>query len=187
MSSSIIKFLKFNYNRQLITQLYDPSTRKINFIHCCDSSSSSSYSRGVEVSIVRLGEADLSHRNDFVADYKKEKFISHPNYNSQTDINDIALIKLAEAVRMSKNVRPACLHQNDKEILMGKNAIAIGFGGVTYGDNPSEVLLKVNLTVVHKTRCNKIFKATLLKSQICIKGNKTENGVFADTCQGGCN
>lgn len=140
--------------------------------------------RGVEVSKVRLGEADLSSKNENVVDYETQEFIKHPNYNSITNFNDIALIKLKVNVKFSKNIRPACLHQKNDEILTGQNAIAIGFGRTSYGEESSEVLLKVNLTVVHKSKCTKINNGIKLESQLCLKGNMTKNGQFADTCQG---
>lgn len=133
---------------------------------------------------MRLGESDLSNRNTFVKDYEVESFIEHQSYNPGTHYNDIALIKLKNNVTFSKNVRPACLHQNINEILMHQHAIAIGFGRTDFDEDPSEILLKVNLTVLHPNQCKNVNEGRKLQSQLCLKGDETESGSFADTCQG---
>ena len=40
--------------------------------------------------------------------------IIHPNYNSTTQRNDIALIRLGKSAVLGMNVRPACLPDPDK-------------------------------------------------------------------------
>lgn len=136
------------------------------------------------MSIVRLGESDLSSRNQFVKDFEVMEFIQHDDYSPITNYNDIGLIKLMKNVQFSKNIRPACLHQNNEEILMHKHVVAIGFGNTGYDGESSEVLLKVNLTILHPTKCVNVNEQKSLQSQLCVKGNLTESGSFGDTCQG---
>lgn len=139
------------------------------------------------MSIVRLGESDLSYystKDEFVNDYEVEKFIRHDDYDSTTFYNDIALIKLKSNVNFSKNVRPACLHQKNYEDLTFMNAVAIGFGNTGYDEDPSEILLKVNLTMLNPSKCKEVNEDRELRSQLCVKGNLTESGSFGDACQG---
>ena len=53
------------------------------------------------------------------------KIIKHPGYNPKTFDNDIALIKLAEAVDLNL-YRPACVASIGQEDLMGKKAWVYG-------------------------------------------------------------
>lgn len=140
------------------------------------------------MSIVRLGESDLSPshpKNQNVADYEVESFFPHPQYNAASYKNDIALIKLKQTAKLNNFVRPACLHQNNTEVLKGRTAIAIGFGTTQYGGDSSEQLLKVNLTIVHHSRClNARGDGKIERTQICVKGEQTTGGLYKDTCQG---
>ena len=85
---------------------------------------------------------------------------------------------------MSKNVRAACLHQNNYENLVYMHAVAIGFGNTGYDEDSSEVLLKVNLTMLQPSNCSKVNEDREMRFQLCVKGNLTESGKFGDTCQG---
>ncbi len=40
--------------------------------------------------------------------FKKVQF-KHPDYNSLTNLNDIAILKLAEQAPLNKYIQPACL------------------------------------------------------------------------------
>lgn len=77
----------------------------------------------VDPSIVRLNS--LVPDDNKALKIKIVKFIKHENYNSISGYADIALIKLAEKVLISKNgIRPACL--NTKKDLNAKRAWATG-------------------------------------------------------------
>lgn len=46
------------------------------------------------------------------------------------------------------------------------------------------MLLKVELTVIRPSCCTKWVAIKPESTQICVKGNRTESGVFADSCSG---
>ena len=39
---------------------------------------------------------------------------NHPNYNNKSNLNDIAVLKLAQKLTFSNKVRPACLPFDEK-------------------------------------------------------------------------
>lgn len=92
------------------------------------------------------------------------------------------MIKVIEEFKFHLFVRPACLHQNSREILKGQSAIAIGFGALGHGADNSDVLMKVKLTVVPPKDCKGLLEES--KSQICVKGERSESGETGDTCGG---
>lgn len=52
----------------------------------------------------------------------------HPDYNSSTTYNDIALIELASPVTFDKNIKPICLQTEVEDTEMSRNLTVIGFG-----------------------------------------------------------
>lgn len=132
---------------------------------------------------MRVGEHDLNVVDNLNRkDYGIQEFIRHENYNRTSYINDIALIKVNATMTFNLKVRPACLHQERREILMNKNFTAIGFGALGYSQESSSVLLKVNLFGVHSSECRGILRTS--NSQFCVRGNQTNEGQYGDTCGG---
>ena len=141
----------------------------------------------MNVSIVRLGETSLDpeRTNSYAIDYEVESLIQHPDYSTITNYNDIALIKLKGNVLMSKFVRPACLHQNNDTNLTNQTAVAIGFGRTGFAEDFSEVLHKVNLTIIHPNLCLNISNNMRLQSQLCLKGKLIiKSDTYGDSCDG---
>ena len=65
-------------------------------------------------SFVRLGEQNLATSSDGAqpVDINITKFHKYPDYNSGSEINDIALLELEKNVEFNFFIRPACLHQD---------------------------------------------------------------------------
>ncbi|XP_038206940.1 CLIP domain-containing serine protease 14D-like isoform X2 [Zerene cesonia] len=130
---------------------------------------------------VRVGEHDISTSEDcyqnmcetHIQDIPIDKITTHPKWNFQKRINDIALIRVAEEINLTPaNVQPICLPLNpnlQNEDLIGKNAVVSGWGLIETSE-ASTVLLKVTVPIVvcvNKTR-----------TQICA-GER-----FRDSCRG---
>lgn len=82
---------------------------------------------------VKLGELDTSTDSDD-ADPKVFRIverINHPDYDSVTLYNDIALYKLDAPVTIGAYIRPICLHS--RHSILDGNAIATGWGHTSYG------------------------------------------------------
>lgn len=59
--------------------------------------------------------------------------VVHPNYKEPSVYNDIALIRIADSLRLGHTLRPACLPEvNTKTDNPGSIVTAIGWGKVGY-------------------------------------------------------
>lgn len=81
---------------------------------------------------VKLGMISTNSRKN-VQELLISQKIPHTNYKPPSKYDDIALIKLAQAVQFTPTVRPACL--NGESSITNTKAIAIGFGKTTFGIN----------------------------------------------------
>lgn len=58
------------------------------------------------------------------------QIINHPSYNSQTQDNDISLLKLSTAVTFTDYIRPICLASSGSTYVAGTNAWITGWGTI---------------------------------------------------------
>ncbi|KRT80826.1 Trypsin, partial [Oryctes borbonicus] len=140
-----------------------------------------------DVKIVRLGDLDLKSEEDNAQpqQFTVSQMIAHPQYKSDSDYNDIALLKLDSAVKYTSFVRPACLESSSD--LQGRKFIATGWGSVEFAGANSDTLQKVDLDYFPDDRCKQVFgpQRTLKDGvnatiQLCAGGYD----MGKDTCQG---
>lgn len=138
---------------------------------------------GVQLSI---GEYDLNSVYEPQAHiYKKVHFIAtHPDFNSTTFDNDLALLWFREPVKFAPNVIPICISEEENDIV-NETGWVTGWGQL-YKDGPiSSVLQEVALPIISNQKCEDMFynagyNSTLPNILICAgydKGGK-------DTCKG---
>uniref|UniRef100_A0A336MSG3 CSON005854 protein n=1 Tax=Culicoides sonorensis TaxID=179676 RepID=A0A336MSG3_CULSO len=136
--------------------------------------------------VVRLGEQNLATHNDGAnpVDYQISQIITHPNYSIGSNYFDIALIRLAENVKFTSQIRPSCLWQTNQ--INSSKAIAIGWGSTGYTEESSDNLLKVDLNIYDNKACKRHYPEErrlsngIVDEQLCA-------GVadqLKDTCQG---
>lgn len=107
--------------------------------------------------------------------------IQHEKYDANTQLNDIALIKLSSKAILGKKVQIACLPNDTISVDPNTDSIAVGWGTQSFGGVTSNVLLQVNLTIYDPSICPTL--PNLKKdwnTQLCagdLLGKK-------DTCQG---
>nr|XP_039250839.1 mannan-binding lectin serine protease 2-like isoform X1 [Styela clava] len=106
---------------------------------------------------VWLGAHDRREKETTVKYVKAEEIIIHPKYYTPTKLNyDVALIRLAETVTMTKKYRTLCLPEQEHDYTMSS---VDAFGDVAawslYDENPRESykLLDAKFPVVSKTDC----------------------------------
>ncbi|KAJ1519028.1 hypothetical protein ONE63_011365 [Megalurothrips usitatus] len=114
--------------------------------------------------------------------------VVHPEYRATGRYHDVALLRLARPAATSRTgVRPACLHTDVDGDPAGSEAVATGWGATGFGEDVSERLIKVSLTVRSQAECrSKISERTdsklsrgILDGQMCAGGGSEQ-----DTCQG---
>jgi len=110
------------------------------------------------ITSIMLGEHDIMGIDDQDTNRKKvkvEKGISHPDHNSTTFTNDIALLKLAEDVDLSVHT-PACLPKSGKDFT-GQMGSVYGWGWTNYCPKVRNkgILQEVSKTIVSDATCEK--------------------------------
>ena len=68
---------------------------------------------------------------------KVKKMTLHPDYNSRTIDNDIAVLELAEDLTFTKKIKPACLPSSETKDYSGSASTVSGWGG-TIGWGPND-------------------------------------------------
>lgn len=77
-----------------------------------------------------VGEHDTTQGSD--SPYTKleriKEFLIHPNFDEETNANDIALVKTVNPLTFTKGVQPACLpFKFTSKSFIGKNVQAVGW------------------------------------------------------------
>merc|ERR1719447_2158831 len=119
---------------------------------------------------------------------KVKKMTLHPDYNSRTIDNDIAVLELAEDLTFTKKIKPACLPSSETKDYSGSASTVSGGGGtIGYGPNdqqpqqPRQCTLKETIVKLLKgsdPMCSKYLKTSSSKIKLCAFAKDT------DACQG---
>jgi secreted trypsin-like serine protease len=112
------------------------------------------------------------------------KYVIHPDFNSDSVLNDIAILKLTEPVELSKYIQVACLPVPQSSFYPdpGMTALAAGWGVTSFGGEQPRSLRNVRLNIFEGEMCNDIFPETPKNWDTQICGGVLEGGI--DTCQG---
>merc|ERR1712223_1054438 len=119
---------------------------------------------------------------------KVKKMTLHPDYNSRTIDNDIAVLELAEDLTFTKKIKPACLPSSETRDYSGSASTVSGWGG-TIGwrpndqqpQQPRQCTLKETIVKLLKgsdPMCSKYLKTSSSKIKLCAFAKDT------DACQG---
>ncbi|KAI2663682.1 Serine protease 27 [Labeo rohita] len=109
--------------------------------------------------------------------------IVHPYYNSNTNNNDIALLRLSSTVTFNNYIRPVCLAAQSSVFSAGTSSWITGWGDVQAGESlPSPGILQETVVpVVDNVQCNNLLgSGSVTSNMMCaglLQGGK-------DTCQG---
>ncbi|CAH1181758.1 unnamed protein product [Phyllotreta striolata] len=148
---------------------------------------------------VRVGEYNLATRNDCVTmingkvkctpgvqNVAVEQNIVHPDYNSYTISNDIALIRVHKININLENIRPVCLPLGDLRNSKPSYYIVTGWGVVDIeSGRTSDILQKVSLKTIDLKTCSNIYKSQsrvkLTEKQICAGGKNNQDACPGDS------
>ncbi|XP_062870655.1 coagulation factor XI-like isoform X2 [Trichomycterus rosablanca] len=99
---------------------------------------------------VRTGLTKLSEKG---TGYELENIIIHPQYNENSLINDIALLKTNKPITFSDYVRPVCLMEAKNEpSFLGKKCTVTGWGRLSSGSYP-DVLQEAQMPLMSTENC----------------------------------
>lgn len=131
---------------------------------------------------VRLG---LHDQRDMRIPYLNvSKVILHPSYDTKTQANDIALIRLSKPVQFDRNARPICLPTNEEQCeataRSNDELLVAGWGrlGETSFSPTSPRLLQVTLPLVANGVCQRSYGGLVSDNHLCA------GRAGKDACQG---
>ena len=108
------------------------------------------------------------------------QIISHENYKTPlADSNDIALLKLASPVNITEEVGLACL-PNSSNSLVNKTCWITGWGTLSSGGDPPNVLHQASVPLVSHQRCEEAHPDGIDDTMMCAG----PDGGGVDACQG---
>ncbi|XP_077900802.1 transmembrane protease serine 2 isoform X1 [Ictidomys tridecemlineatus] len=114
--------------------------------------------------------------------YRVEKVISHPNYDSKTKNNDVALMKLQAPLTFNDRVKPVCL-PNPGMMLEAQQPCWISGWGATYEKGKtSDVLNAAMVYLIEHSRCNSKYVYNNLITPAMICAGYLQGSI--DSCQG---
>lgn len=82
--------------------------------------------------IVYLGRQSQEGSNPNEVSQTVTQIINHPDYNSDTNDNDICLLKLSSPVTFTKYILPVCLAAPDSTFHDGTDSWVTGWGNVRF-------------------------------------------------------
>uniref|UniRef100_A0A336KU19 CSON015270 protein n=1 Tax=Culicoides sonorensis TaxID=179676 RepID=A0A336KU19_CULSO len=134
-----------------------------------------------DTSVVRYG---IIQFDDVHTDVKVSRITFHPEYRNTGGGNDIAILLLADDIKIGQQAFPACLHHGNQDLRINSTAEVIGFG-ITEDSQPSKTLLKASINIKNPEACDISFYQkrnfdSLKEHQICAG----DLNVKSDTCQG---
>lgn len=121
-----------------------------------------SFSASMSTLTVYLGKQTLNGPNPNQIARGVKQVILHPNYNSATQDNDIALLRLNSSVTFTNYIRPVCLAGQGSSFPDNTNCWITGWGRVASGGT----ILTQTLTCKHKSLCTSKHTHIILRSQI---------------------
>nr|XP_046270610.1 transmembrane protease serine 9 [Scatophagus argus] len=144
--------------------------------HCFPSTSTSGL-------IVYLGRQSQQGLNPNEVSRTVAQIIRHPNYNSNTNDNDIALLRLSSTVTFTNFILPVCLAAPGSTFFSGTDSWVTGWGNIGSGvPLPSpQNLMEVEVPIVGNRQCNCDYGVGSITDNMICAGLRTGG---RDSCQG---
>ncbi|XP_056253560.1 transmembrane protease serine 2 isoform X1 [Seriola aureovittata] len=110
------------------------------------------------------------------------KIINHAKYDTKTNDNDIALLKLDTPLTYTSTVRPVCLPNVGVNLSAERQAWITGWGALRSSGPAPDRLNQAQVTIYNTVTCNSplVLDGQVTQTMIC--AGKLQGGV--DTCQG---
>uniref|UniRef100_A0A8W7Q2R0 Peptidase S1 domain-containing protein n=1 Tax=Anopheles coluzzii TaxID=1518534 RepID=A0A8W7Q2R0_ANOCL len=110
--------------------------------------------------VARMGDLNIYSDDDdeFPQQLRIVKVIRHQQHRFSAKYYDVALMQLEKNITVHETVAPACLWLDD-EVRFPK-LYAAGWGRTGFGEDKTNILLKVDLTPMNNTQCSKFYTSS---------------------------
>ncbi|KAK9876062.1 hypothetical protein WA026_011172 [Henosepilachna vigintioctopunctata] len=121
---------------------------------------------------VILGAHNISKKECTQVSVTTRNYTIHPGWNSKKFINDIALIRLPNPVKINGIVRTIRLPENDTVDYAGSEGMVSGWGMNKYSGPMSDILKYAKGILMTNENCKHIppFDLVIQKSHLCLSG-----------------
>lgn len=98
--------------------------------------------------LLRIGEFDLSSDSETLRHVERRVQImtTHPDFNSRTFENDLALLRFYDPVKFQENIVPICLPTDDNDFV-NRTGYVTGWGRLYVGETQSMSALGTRLKI----------------------------------------
>uniref|UniRef100_A0A182QS96 Peptidase S1 domain-containing protein n=1 Tax=Anopheles farauti TaxID=69004 RepID=A0A182QS96_9DIPT len=121
---------------------------------------------------VQVGRNQLSEASAQSQEHLAERLILHPGFSPNAVADDLALIKLATDITMTRYIQPVCLWtlEPNLELIVGMNGTVVGFG-LTEHERVSDYLRQASIAVVDTWTCldsdRQVYGVSLTSGMYC--------------------
>ncbi|KAM4619777.1 transmembrane protease serine 2 [Polymixia lowei] len=131
--------------------------------------------------MVYSGDVSLSTMSSYPGN-SVSRIISHENYDTDTQDNDIALMRLETPLTFSRTVKPVCLPNVGVNLSPERQAWITGWGTLFSQGISPDTLRQAPVTIYSRDTCNErnVLNGRVTESMVC--AGKLLGGV--DSCQG---
>lgn len=140
--------------------------------------------KGINTRHIKLviGDHDRRKQEPFQEIRTIDKVFIRPDFVKRTFNNDIALVKLNREVVFNDYIRPVCLPGVDRSY-NGHNTTVVGWGKLSEGGKPADILMEVTVPVIKQMKCRKQtrYRTSEITENMMCAGY--DDGVL-DACQG---
>ncbi|XP_078415693.1 transmembrane protease serine 9-like [Cetorhinus maximus] len=106
--------------------------------------------------------------------------ISHPNYLSNENDFDIAVLELSSPLNFVDVIQPICLPSYNQVFPAGKSCAVTGWGTLSFKGSLPTILQKADVDIINNNTCKAVYGSIITERMLC--AGFLEGGV--DSCQG---
>uniref|UniRef100_A0A8C9LAC9 Transmembrane protease serine 2 n=1 Tax=Pavo cristatus TaxID=9049 RepID=A0A8C9LAC9_PAVCR len=113
--------------------------------------------------------------------YRVQKIISHPNYDTDSKDNDVALMKLESPLSFTDTIRPVCLPNVGMMFQPNQQCWISGWGAEYQGGKTASDLNYAMVPLIERSTCNSVYvyNGMVLPTMVC--AGYLQGGI--DSCQ----